>query len=188
MSLYTELLTPVKAELPYFVVDTSDPVAVPSVPLQGNGIGNTYFSFGNQNPDTWFRADDNIILVSYGFIMPENFVMATLPATTTMGSNIISLLVYTNGARNRYFKEISGSTGFLSCPAENYEWAINCFMRPSDNNIVDFWKLTGDMDLAGGVAPRVSMQGVPSGLNGTTQYIIPFVRVIHNFPLRTNPA
>jgi hypothetical protein len=165
---------------PSFVVDTSK---------AGDGVAIAHAAAGvmfNNAGNYVFSAIDNFIILSCGYVLPENFVMAKSIA----GSLTVGLVLYCKGETTStiyLLSQFGGSGGSLLLPLENYEIPINNFISMKDNfgsgapeNFALMAALT--------TGQKVSMTGIPSALNTTTQKIKVFVKILHNISLSFPPA
>lgn len=171
-------------------VDSVDLVPVTGVPeIMYAGLGTSKFTAG-----------DSFIVLSTGYFLPESFVMAVhehaAPGTEFM--SVPALQLYALDFHDGLHKALGefGNNGILRLPFSNYELSIGVFVNPIYNR--DFtgapMPITGMFQLStifpflnplGVDFPQVSMQGVPVGMDGKTYYVTPFVKVLHNKPLRS---
>lgn len=171
MSLKFTILIPKLTESPSFVVDTAAVGGVVSVTQPGN----VTFDFYNTAGDKLFRAGDSFTILSYGIILPENFQFNL--GSTAQSKNGLCFYI---GSSVGPLKEFGDSDGYVFCPVENYEIACNTFVDSVANGLTSGnFSLKGDIGPAFGQTPKISMVGTPAALNGTTQYIRPFVKVAH---------
>jgi hypothetical protein len=80
-----------------------------------------------------------------------------------------------------YIPEMSGFSG-MALPMENFESGISIFINVTPIYDAAF-NLYAKFFLDSTYPPRVSMQGVPAALNGTTQLVTVFIKILHNFDL-----
>lgn len=170
-----------------FTVNT----AVNSVDLVPSFPGNPQTLFAGSGTvgggGNLFSEGDNFTILSAGYHMPENFVMAQyeiagggeypfpimfLRGAVTGGGPILPITQF-------------GNNGNLRFPFENYEMSLNTFVDPVKRGLVG-----GDFELqilfpltSGADSPQVSMINVPAALNGVVIYVTPFIKVLHNFTL-----
>jgi hypothetical protein len=160
---------------PSFVVDTSK---------AGDGVPIVHAAAGvlcNSNLKETFLGIDNFIILSCGYVLPENFVMAKSIAS----SLAVALVLYAKGTITEtiyLLTQFGGSGGSLLLPLESYEMPINNFINMKDNfgvgapePFVLYAALTQGQ--------KISMTGIPSALNTTTQKIKVFLKILHNIPL-----
>jgi hypothetical protein len=170
MSEIFDMLTLSKARSPRFTVNTS----VNSVDVTMlSGVN----AFKNIVSSDTFQGGDNFTLLSAGYYIPEGFTMATPALTSAFACPVLNLNLWDVVDGAPYI--ISPFMGIF-LPMENYELSINHYANhanyitnPYQINLVNF-------QLDPVHKPQVSMQNVPSALNGTTQFITVFLKVIHN--------
>ena len=171
MAKRISILTSSLSDSPYF---TPDNTAVSHyVEITSSGYS---FTFYNEAGHSTFLPGDALVLISFGFILPENFVLASGAGPTPfyLGPSISP----------GYFRELSDADGYTLAPAENYENVVNLFLDPVLNGLTaSSYALMGDIGPAKGFHPRVSMVGSPSALNGVKQYATPFIKVAHTLPM-----
>jgi hypothetical protein len=165
---------------PSFVVDTTK--AGDGVPIAHSAAGLLY----NNNGDYIFTAIDNFIILSCGYILPENFVMAKSIAN----SLAVGLVLYAQGMDTStiyLLGQFGGSGGSILLPLENYELPLNNFISMKDNfgsAAPESFRLMAALT----TGQKVSMTGIPSALHGTTQKIKVFIKILHNIYLAFPPA
>ena len=181
-----DVLTLPLASCPAFTVNTTNPTDN-SVPLVNPTLTPPAYSvLQNASGNSVFRAGDNFSVQSVGYSLPEAFVMAKTPANSIKKSpSIILQLLLSTGSL--IVHPVYGADG-ITVPMENYENVINSFLDVTQLNLSLSFKLWALLvgDSVTPVAPRVSMLGVPSTLNGTVQNVTVFVKVLHNLPLQLN--
>lgn len=188
MSERLDILMPLAAKLPRFVVDTTPGVL--TVPVTYPATTPVDFLIYNGEQGYKFVQGDNFIIGTFGLIMPLGFQLdkRTNPH--------ISFSIYGYGLTSTAsypFKEI-GADDILSLMygiMENYDTACDIFIDIQNQNTVvvgpntyniknERFALTLSIGYTG---MEVSMVGVPTSLDGTTQYITPYLKVYHNFSL-----
>jgi hypothetical protein len=182
MAEIIEVLAPLYAELPFFEIDhtaTAVPVQYPRTPA----------FFYNANGLRIFRNIDNIIILSCGFVFPDNFVQANTAKTGTISPTSIMttyLYKYSDLVTPVGFLPGFGDNASFSIPMENYEISIGIF-----SNITSAaGALAGENFVVGCsmACNDVSMIGVPTAfLNNDVVKLIPFIKIIHNMPLQAEP-
>lgn len=174
-----DILTPIYTNCPTFVVNRADPHGWVQVWPPVNVL------YRNSNTDYKFQNGDNLILLSAGFILPECFVMADTPkAGTSIAANEMQLFVYKGTSLIPPHVGLLpgvGNRGVVVLPMENYEIALNIFCDMSTL----LTALAGATFAIQGTCylNNISMQNIPVGLDGTTQHIIPFIKVLHSLPI-----
>lgn len=174
----TEILMPGSADLPTFTVDTSGPEAV----AISQGTLPKLLSGGNQ--DT-FQKDDNILILSYGFVFPLSFQFYqknAAPFIPILKTDLIAIGITTS--INYFFDEFFR----VRIPMENYEIPIEVFLDIQNKGATggNYLKNENFHLHFGVLSPTenaVSMYGVPPALNGKTYPILPFLKVVHNLPM-----
>jgi hypothetical protein len=184
MAELIDILTPDTSDCPAVVVNTAvNSVAIPdsiaAVPMKS---ADEFFYC--------FRSGDNIELLSYGYFIPERFIMYE-PVSGGAGienpSLTIALYAFTDPLPPGVGVQIPlnqfGFLGNMKMPFQNYEMAMGIFVDAAQAIGEKFWIET-NFPWNSGVNPkRLSMVGVPAALNGVTIHIVPFIKVMHNFPL-----
>lgn len=189
MSERLDILMPVAAELPFFVVDTTGPL---SVVLQYPGPPNPPpFTLKNAEGGYIFTQGDNFIVMSAGVTMPLSFQL-TRPAANPYESFFLKALGIISG-HGYLFREFAAvSDGKFYSIMENYDTPLDVFidLQNQDASLGTYIKderFSLGLNIDSGVAnPQVSMVGVPASLNGSTQYVIPYLKILHNFALASS--
>lgn len=137
----------------------------------------------NGNGKFKFAAGDNFILMSMGFILPEQF---TFFKDAPNNHACFEIQPWGLTSNFPYFFQNLGSRVLL--PLENYELGIGTYFECEEcKRVVDPSKtlLTEDFQLNINFRkiPNISMLNVPAAYNGKTFYIIPFVKILHNIAL-----
>ena len=181
-------------ELPYFTVDNTKSYVLISQPTSKRLLNVAGYHT--------FEVGDNFTILSYGIVLPLSFQLdrslnlspGTDPyqlTSPTFGMTLLAHGIITNAPYS--LREVSSFEGSrsLCLIMENFDTAANIFINIQnqeevlEHNIKDepfYLEMTlyglGEVeDIA------VSMAGVPDSLNGTRQYITPYIKVVHNFPL-----
>lgn len=150
----------------------------PQIMTAGSGtIGGGGYSFAD---------GDCMTILSAGFMMPENFVMAQY--SVAGGGEYTMPVMYLRGqvpAGPILSIDQFGNNGNLRFPFSDYELSLGTFFDPVKRGITGgafqletLFPLTAGLDY-----PQVSMINLPAALDGTTFYVTPFIKVLHNFPL-----
>jgi hypothetical protein len=133
-----------------------------------------------------FTRGDNIIILSAGYFIPENFVIAQ---TSSGGFNISLPNLYLAGqsAPGPSIPIRSwGNNGSMRMPFANYELASGIFINPELNNLnagPTFVLQSLFPLIAAGIYPQISMVNVPAALNGLTIQVTPFIKILHNLEI-----
>jgi len=179
MAEIVDVMSPSIVECMTFIVDTTGPDYVTSVSVGGSKL------FGATTNEDKFHRGDNLILLSFGFVIPESFTLwktgldiTPNPGLTLTPKGSVTGNYYTNP---NFF-------GALNAPLENYEMSLQTFMECETSiNMVDPTKnlLTEDYTLWTDwlLPPKISMKNVPVAYNGKTFYIIPFFKILHSLSL-----
>lgn len=171
MSERIDVLTPWLAQCPQFTVDTTGPLFVAVAPTVG--IVTMYSDDAILNV---FRRGDNLTVLSMGYFVPDNFLtyeyvgLATMPAMRLYAHRI----THADDIPLTQF----GADGVIRAPFPNYEMAMGVSIEAEDF-LGDSFRLAVDFNLPG----RISMVNVPAALNGEVYHVVPFLKVLHNFPL-----
>jgi hypothetical protein len=179
-----DILTPNTSDCPAVVVNTAVnsvviPDSIAAVPFRSS---DEFFYC--------FRSGDNIELLSYGYYIPERFIMYE---PTSGGAGVenpclcMALYAFTDPPPPGVGVQIPltqfGFLGNVKMPFPNYEMAMGIFIDSSQAIGEKFWIET-NFPWNSGLNPNMlSMVGVPAALNGTTIHIVPFIKIMHNFPL-----
>jgi hypothetical protein len=132
-----------------------------------------------------FTRGDNFQILSVGYILPENFVMASFPADTLSLKipRILFGLQEISSYTVHYIPEMSAASG-VGLPMENFESGCSIFVNAKsvyDGPFKLFAKFVLDADTPD--YPQVSMQGVPAALEASKQLVTVFAKILHNFVL-----
>jgi hypothetical protein len=178
MAEIIDIFTPKVGECLKFVVDTSGPDYVSCV---DPGAVKLY----QANGASQFEAGDSFILLSMGFVMPEQFTLwkDALDFNQLMRINLFPKGVTT--AQDYYGPNFPEG---MYLPLESYEIALDVFFdcELSKNSVDPTKNLLGEdfflyVNWLFINAFKVSMKNVPLTYNGETYYIQPFFKILHNF-------
>lgn len=135
------------------------------------------FVFKNTAGRSIFSENDNIRILSCGYVLPESFAMATPVGAD--GSGLYLSLAYSEseGEGTELLQQFGQAGIFI--PLQNYEMPVDIFIDINSLNIGQAFTLTGELNPSGGSA-KVSMINVPNSLDGSDQYINVFVKILHN--------
>lgn len=184
MAELIDVMTPETSDCPAVVVNTA--VNFVDIPINPGAV-----PFKSSDEFFYcFRRGDNIELLSYGFFIPERFIMYE-PVSGNAGveNPVLSMALYAftdpppPGVGVQIPLNQFGFLGNVKIPFPNYETAIGIFVDTETAIGEKFWIEVNFPWNAGLNIPRLSMVGVPAALNGVTIHIIPFIKVLHNFPL-----
>jgi hypothetical protein len=181
MAELIDVLTPPMSLCPTFTVNTGVlsvviPDAVNYVAMMAsNGISNRFVN------------GDSFELLSAGYFIPERFVLYN---KTGAGGNdvpcpVIAFQAYKITSAIGVTLTQIGTGGRLKCPFPNYETAMGCFINSALSIGEPFRieiKFPFPSGLGGGQC-QVSMVNVPAALNGVVFTVIPWIKILHNFPL-----
>jgi len=181
MAEIIDVLSPRLADCQSFTVDTSGPDYVTVVDPGQVALKNT-FNVGN------FRAGDNIIIMSAGFVLPEMF---TLWKPTADSNPFLQETLIPKGATTAHQYRLTNISDGLYLPLENYEIGIGTFFEVE--TAVDIVDGTGSllnenftMMIQYNIAyplPKISMKNVPAAYHGEVFTLVPFVKVLHNLSI-----
>jgi hypothetical protein len=185
MSERIDVMMPAVANLPYFTVDTTGPLYVPiaypvlSAPNLITGDGSHVFAIG-----------DNFIIMTGGLVMPLSFQLDR--SNVTWPYIRFSMYAYGETTGKTYpLKEISGSgaSPYFYMPMENYDTPMDIFIDIQNQAPVTGSYLKNETFTIGVTLAlyltNVSMVSVPAALNTKIQFVIPYVKILHNFALTT---
>ncbi len=180
-----DILTPDTANCPAVIINT----AVNSVVIADAAAAVPMKS--SDGLFFYFRSGDNIELLSYGYFIPERFIMYE---PTSGGGGIvenpcpsIALYAFTDPPPPGVGVQIPlnqfGFLGTMKMPFPNYEMAMGVFVDAA-TEIGKKFRIETCFPFNSGLNPmRLSMVGVPAALNGVTIHLVPFIKIMHNFPL-----
>jgi hypothetical protein len=194
MSERYDVLFP-RGNLPYFTVDNTKAY----VALQYTGRSPILHNAVN---DYLFGIGDNFTILSYGVILPLSFQLdrslnlgpGTSPVAVTDPIFAIVLDAIGQHSGKQYiFREVNDhfTDKSLYMIMENFDTAANIFinLQKQDANAGFYIKdepFYINMGITGAYSSEnvgISMAGVPDSLNGTIQYVTPYLKILHNFPL-----
>lgn len=174
MSEIIDVLMPKISLSPYFTVDTTGPdyvsVIAPAAPIMD--------LFSSDVTKYKFDRGDNVILLSLGYFIPENFCSYEMAGPNY---SVPSWKLYgykETAATNTPLKQF-GVNGSIQSPFPNYEMSMGVFLD-TETLLADSFHLQIAMSTAG----RISMIGVPAVLNTKVFHVVPFAKIMHNFELR----
>lgn len=164
-----------------FVVNNAVDYVTPAAPVT---IG---YKLENQSAKNIFLKGDSFSILSCGIILPESFTFWKDPAA--ISTALPKLTLYMKGAVSLDSYQIdvlSENQGFY-LPMENYEYTFDVFVdchKQKKFGIVPPVYLNENFTLStDNCAVLISMKGVPAALNGKTFLIVPFFKILHNFPI-----
>jgi hypothetical protein len=133
-----------------------------------------------------FRQGDNLIILSAGYFIPENFVLSQYRAGGVNTSLPVLYLAGQSAPGPSIPLHCWGNSGAMMIPFPCYEIASGVFLDPESNNLnagITFRIQSLFPLINGGVYPQISMVNVPAALNGLTIQVTPFIKILHNFEL-----
>jgi hypothetical protein len=192
MSEYIDVMALLPDQSPYFVVNTTPGVLSVDIRTPTHSPVYDYLLRAAGGKKT-FRAGDNFIVVSAGFVFPESFGLAGGASNLVQNNPSIAVGAQASTGGSVYFLPNFGNTGVVM-PIDNYELPLNIFVDISGLDIgggvypfrTQNFNLYGafrGLDQFNSIYPKVSMVGVPTSLHGTTQHLTVFVKIVHTFPL-----
>lgn len=179
-----DILTPDTTDCPAVVINTAvNAVAIPNMAAAVVMRSSDEFFY-------CFRQGDNIELLSYGYFIPERFIMyESVSGNPGVESPCPSIALYAftdpppPGVGVQIPFNQFGYLGTMKCIFPNYEMAMGIFVDTMTAIGEKFWIETCFPWNNGLNLPQLSMVGVPAALNGVTIHLVPFIKVMHNFPL-----
>lgn len=177
-----DILMPNVDAAPTFTVN----IAVNSVDLVPNPAG-TQVMYAGANVSKFVRGDSFIVL-SAGYFVPEGFRIYGYEEAGLLKWPVPILLLSGRPAGGGIDITINsfGNNGQLRMPFPNYEISIGTFCDPEQNNLSPgaTFELKEAFPVVSGIdSVQVSMINVPAALNGIVFKVIPWIKVLHNFPL-----
>jgi hypothetical protein len=181
MSERIDILMPNVDAAPTFTVDN----AVVSVDLVPNPAGSQVMYAGG-NVSKFVRGDSFVVL-SCGYFLPEGFRIYGYEEAGLLKYPVP--ILYLGGRPAGGGADISidsfGNGGQLRLPFPNYEFSIGTFCDPEANNLTAAtFELKEAFPIVSGVdSVQISMVNVPASLNTIVFKVIPWIKVLHNFPM-----
>ena len=179
---FIEIMQPRISDCPKFTVNN----AVNFVPVT-NMLAESVFYSGSSY--SVFTTADNLIILSAGYFIPENFVLWNMEDASGVKEPTIQLRLRLKENTGTFWDIRGfGSGGTLPIPFPNYEISLGGFVNTKDLGLNQTtYQLTGIMNYDSTTATpdrmQISMVNVPAALNGTIFYIVPFVKVMHSILL-----
>lgn len=177
MAEIIDILTPNYTDCPYYTVNTG----AKSVAL-GAGAAIKMYVSGASSLIAKFQSKDNLRIISAGFYIPENFVLAE---TNTGGApyiplNQLQLFVYNSTPAETAKMPGCGGRGVIPIPFSNYELTLDIFCDISSLtlNADNYFYIYSTL-----WANRLSMVGVPAAFDTDHIHAIPFLKILHTFPI-----
>ena len=164
MSSIVEIIAPVKADCPTFLVNNA--AVSGTVDCSDAGGAGTFNILKNVLVKSKLQPNDNITIISAGIILPMGFTFANQTGTNSLpGMNVIF--------------QIGTLPSFTSVfiPMENYDIGINSYQDLSGETFISS-TLSVQINTI-----QINMIGVPAAYNTKTIYAIPYLRIEHNLPL-----
>ncbi len=184
MSERIDILTPNTSDCPAVVINTAVnmvPIPDAAAPVILRSTDPFFYCFPN---------GDNFELLSFGYFIPERFIMYD-PVSGGLGVENpcfnVRITAFTDppppGVGVQVPLNQLGFQGRIKIPFPNYEMAMGVFIDVAAAINEKFW-LEIEFPSNSGLNPaQLSMVGVPAALNGVTIHLVPFIKVLHNFPL-----
>ena len=166
-----EVLMPILGSCPAFVVDTTGPNFVDVAP----DVATVNFMAAD-NLTYLFRRGDNFTILSLGYFIPDNFITYELNGFDAVPS--MRLYAHRNVTGDDVALFQFGMMGLIRSPFPNYEMAMGVSV-----DVESFLGEAFSIRVLFGNPGRISMINVPASLNGLTFHVVPFIKVLHNFPL-----
>ncbi len=177
-----EIMQPRISDCPKFTVNN----AVNFVPVTNMATEKVFWSGASRST---FATGDNLIILSAGYFIPENFALWNMENLNGVEEPTVQLRLRLKESGGVYW-DINGfgSGGVLPLPFPNYEISLGGFVDTVNLGLSDpTFTLTGYMNYDSTTATpdrmQISMINVPAALNGVVFYIIPFVKVMHTLLL-----
>jgi hypothetical protein len=171
-----DTLVPIASKNAYFTVDLSavnKRVSVISSPANGFLM--------NSSRRTKFVKNDNLVLLSGGYYIPEGFT-TTVKAVTSDTYPLFpefQLIVRGETSGGGALPGL-GELGSFIVPFENYEVSLNIFSDINGMALGQNYKLEAYLTFND---IQISMVNVPTFLDGYTFHVYPFLKVLHNFAM-----
>lgn len=162
-------------------------IAVASVPLTPIIVGSGQVMEAGSGAFKFDRGD-NFVVLSAGYTIPENFVMAQYQSLGGANEYPYPVLFFQLAGALGYGPvplRTVGASGSVRLPMENFEWSLGVFTDVENDIAIpeDFYILSLFPLIAGAPQPQVSMINAPAALDGVTIEVTPFIKVLHNLPL-----
>lgn len=173
-----DIFTPKFTDCPSFVVNN----AVNFVPVTMMAIEKEMYSGDSKRV---FTNADAMIILSVGYFIPERFVLWNYE--NVAGEQLTNPHIHLRLKENTgVFWDVDGfgSGGKMPLPFPNYEFSIGGFISPIDLGLTGTsFEIYCRFGADSNDRLQISMVDVPAALNGTTFYIVPFVKVLHTLSL-----
>lgn len=178
MSEQVSVLTPALADCPAF---TANNLVTRVQIVNATGLPAILYGGHFQRPN--FVNGDSFTVLSMGFFIPERFVLHDPVAggVETSPSILCNLQAYRLTA-GTYVNLPIGENGRFKMPFPNYEMNLGLFVSAPDV-IGEAFRLEINFPYNTTMAWYMSMINLPAALHLQVFHIIPFVKVLHNFPL-----
>lgn len=133
-----------------------------------------------------FTNGDSLKILSGGIILPEGFTIRQKITNTLLPSITFFPEGVTSG---QFYFSPNFSDEEIFIPLENYELVFDTFLscRESVNQIDPTKTLLSEdfyLRLYNSHALEISMIGTPAAITGKTFWIVPWLKILHNIPLR----
>jgi hypothetical protein len=173
-----DILTPDNDLLPSFTVNiAANFVNVTGIVAPGAKLRSANGIFSR------FQRGDNFTILSVGIFIPERFTIWDYPDAS--GIKRSAPLLQLNGTLGGGLTPIFtfGNIGDMKIPFQNYEFSIGVFNDTEALGLIDAsFELSIMYPLIANTL-SISMIDVPAIMNGLTFKIVPFFKIVHNFPL-----
>lgn len=138
-----------------------------------------------------FVDGDNFIILSVGYILPYQFVLAPYDETEAAFQMVVpemQLNLQDSVTLNTALCLQFGSIGRMRIPFSDYELSCGIFIdvrnQVAPNPIVNPYRIQCTFPhLPGADTPNVSMINVPESLDGQTLRVPAFIKILHNKPI-----
>lgn len=183
-----DILTPHVIDMPEFTVDIS---AEDHYVKAGYSEYRESAALYNASGGKMFRNGDNIIILSAGFVLPEQFLSAVPQfeedLQRTCNQFDITLFVPENPevilTNTLYYCPELGGTPVITLPLDTYEMAFDIFLSVNKSSVLGQGAIFLNNDFCMSMDASsifVSMWNVPQGMDGEVFKIVPFIKVKHN--------
>ena len=186
MPEHIDIMTPAVDRGAQFTVNIAAP-SVPIVPVPA-AISTLYSGDGKSE----FVHNDNYIILSVGYLIPESFCIANydIPSVPADNMAVPQVLLSAYGLVSLVHHPVLGfgTDGQMRLPFPNYEFSVGIFIDVNTGHSPFISSEGFELRLQFPVYPgaeqaNISMQNVPAGLDGQVIYVTPFLKVLHNLPL-----